>query len=183
MSLDLRSTVPCYILTIPPQAVGASKVHCDLFNGLASGVSLRVLSASARASMDAAVTGVLAASVALTRTTEAGSGGTSAVTAGTNPAAPSIARINLADIALPEDITARAAPAAGATAGAVLSLRHVFTEETNAGTSTSNAIGTQHVPPERPIIVPQGSGLRFVQGSVATVGSLFFEIVFELVQP
>lgn len=178
----LDGSKPVYRLVIPPQAVGANKVHCDLFNASGSGVSLRILAAFAYPSLDVAVTGTVGVQLALTRTSAVGTGGTAATNEGTSLTAGAISRIDSATGALPAQVTARAAPTGGATAGAFIALRHVFTEETNAGTALAGAFGAEFIRNEgASLIVPQGTGVRFVQGSVASVGSLSFEITFELV--
>lgn len=177
----LAGSCPVFRLTIPSQAVGANKVMADLFNDTGSGKKLRVLSAFAYPDIDTAVTGTLGAEIMLTRTTAVGTGGTAATAEGNSTTAPVIAAFDLANT-LPAQITARAAPAGGATAGAMLGRRWVFTEETNAGSAIAGALGAEFVRNEgAEVIVPEGGGLRFVQGAVATVGSISFEITFELV--
>ena len=172
---------PVYRLIVPGYAVGANKVHCDIFNATGSGKTLKVLSAFCFADIDTAVTGVVAAEVALTRTTAVGTGGPAAVANGTTLTAATIASLDTASAALPAQITARAAPAGGATAGALLGTRFVFTEETNAGAAIAGLVGAEFVRNEgAEVIVRENTGLRFVQGAVASVGTLTFEITFEL---
>jgi hypothetical protein len=176
----IDGTNPRYRLTVPPQAVGASKVFADLFNATGSGKIIRVLSAFAFPSVDVAVTGTVGVQLALTRTTAVGTGGTAATADGTSLTAAALSKLDTANAALPAGITARAAPTGGATAGAVLSLRHVFTEETNAGTAIAAALGTEFVRNiGAAVLVRENEGLRFVQGTVASVGSVAFEITFE----
>jgi hypothetical protein len=180
---EMIGSAPRYVLSIPPQAVGANKTHADLFNAADSGLNLRVVSASAYADNSVAVTGVLGARISLTRTGDVGTGGTAASAEGTDATAPTVARLNPASAALPASVTARASPTGGATGGSVISSRNVFTEETNAGVSVIGAMGAQLVPNGPPVVVPPGTGLRFLQGAVATVGNIGFEIVFEAVTP
>lgn len=177
----IRESNPAYRLIVPGSAVGANKVHCDLFNATGSGLTLKVVSARVFVDIDTAVTGVVSAEIALTRTTAVGTGGTAATLDSTSLTAPTIAELDTNNAALNANITARAAPAGGATAGALLGLRHVFTEETNAGAALAGLLGAAFVTAERPIYVRQNEGLRFVQGAVASVGTLNFEITFETV--
>ncbi len=177
----LAHSNPVYRLVIPGSAVGANKVHADLFNATGSGVTIKVLSAFCYVDMDTAVTGTVGVEMALTRTTAVGTGGTAAASNGTALNAPSISAFDLAGPALSASITARSGPTAGATAGAVLGLRYLFTEETNAGAALGGLVGAEFVRNEgAEVIVRENSGLRFVQGAVASVGTLSFEITFEV---
>lgn len=177
----IQGSNPVYRLIVPASAVGANKVHADIFNATGSGLVLKVLSAKVLPDIDTAVTGVVSAEVALTRTTAVGTGGTAATLDSTSLTAATIAELDTNNPALHANITARAAPTGGATAGALLGLRHVFTEETNAGAALAALLGAEFVDPAWPVIVREGQGLRFVQGAVASVGTLNFEITFETV--
>ena len=177
----LIGTNPSYRLIIPNSAVGANKGNCDIFNATGSGKVMRVTHAFAVVDNDTAVTGVVGAEVALTKTTAAGTGGTAAVADSASLTAATIAKHDSANAAIPAQITARAAPTGGATAGAYLGSRWVFTEETNAASALAGLLGAVFVMPNWPIIVRENEGLRFVQGAVASVGTLAFEIHFELV--
>lgn len=171
-----------YRLSIPSSAVGANKVHADLFNATGSGVTLRILSAFCFVDIDTAVTGVVGAEVALTRTTAIGTGGTAATTEGTALTAATFSKFDTASAALSASVTARLAPAGGATAGAWLGTRWVFTEETNAGAAINASQGAVFIRNEgAELLVRENTGLRFVQGAVASVGSLTFEITFEVI--
>lgn len=177
----LEGSLPRYRLVSPSQAVGANKVFIDLFNGAGSGGSLRILSAICFVDSDTAVTGTLGVEVNLTRTTAVGTGGTAAVADGTSLTATSITRLDTADPALNANITARFAPTGGATAGAVLGQRWVFTEETSAPSGIAGSIGAEFIRTSgAEIVVREGTGVRFVQGTVASVGNLSFEITFEV---
>lgn len=166
-------------LVIPPQAVGANKVMADLFNATGSGVTLRILSAWAFPNQDTAVTGTLGVRMHLTYTSTVGTGGTAAVVDGTTLTTPALSRYDPAMAALPAQVTARAAPTGGATAGAMLGLRNFFTEETNAGTAVAAALGVEFVRTTgSDLLVPANTGIRFVQGAVASVGSVSFEVNF-----
>ncbi len=177
-----RGGPPRYRLFIPPQSVGSSKVYFDLFVAEpATGICIR--SVNPVVSGTVAVTGVLTVDLHLTRTTDVGTGGTAATSEDSSLTAISFSRYDLNDIALPTGITARAAPAGGATAGAVLSMTSVMTEETNAGIIGSplwelvnrNNLGSNT------LTVRPGTGIRVVQGGITSVGRIGFDVVFSLI--
>ena len=179
---QIEGSNPRYRLVIPGQAVGANKVYCDLFNATGSGKVIKILSVFVYPDIDTAVTGVVGVEVALTRTTAVGTGGTAAVNDGTTLTAATISRFDTSDAVVPAQITARSAPAGGATAGAYLGSRFVFTEETNAGSSISASQGADIIRNEgAKLIVRENSGVRVVQGTVASVGNIAIEINFALV--
>lgn len=168
-----------YRLFVPSQAVGASLVYFDLFNASGSACELRLHSVLPVVSGAVAVTGAVAVDLFLTRTSAVGTGGTAATKEGT---ALDAATFSAQDHSQPihSSITARLTPSGGATAGAVLANRSVFTEETNAGTYTPAADLAQQCG-EGPILVREGAGIRVVQGSVASVGNIGFNVVFDVV--
>lgn len=177
----LTGSLPQYRLICPSQAVGANKVFLDLFNATGSGVSLRILSAFCYVDNDTAVTGTLGVEVNLTRTTAVGTGGTAATTNGTSLTAITLSAMDTSNPALSANITARSSPTGGATAGALVGQRWVFTEETSAPSGIAGTLGAEFIRNEgADLIVRENSGLRFVQGSVASVGNLSFEITFEV---
>lgn len=177
----IAGALPRYRLVIPSQAVGANKVYCDLFNAAGSGKIVRVASVFVYPDIDTAVTGTVAAEVALSRTTAAGTGGTAAVNDGTAINAPTITRLDTTDPVVPAQITARSAPTGGATAGAYLGSRWVFTEETNAGSAIAGALGADLIRNDgSKLILREGEGMRVLQGTVASVGTIAVEINFEL---
>lgn len=177
----LQGSLPQYRLICPAQAVGANKVFLDLFNATGSGVSLNILSAYCYVDNDTAVTGTLGVEVNLTRTTSVGTGGTAATTDGSSLTAITITRMDTADPGLSANITARSSPTGGATAGALIGQRWVFTEETSAPAGIAGTLGAEFVRNEgADLIVRENTGIRFVQGSVASVGNLSFEITFEV---
>ena len=177
----LSGSAPQYRLICPAQAVGANKVFLDLFNATGSGASLRILSACCYVDNDTAVTGTLGVEISLTRTTAVGTGGTAATLDGTSLTAITISEMDTNNPALNANITARSSPTGGATAGALLSQRWVFTEETSAPSGIAGTLGAEFVRDGgADVIVRENSGLRFVQGTVASVGNLAFEITFEV---
>jgi hypothetical protein len=157
------------VLHVPALAAGANKVMLDLWNGSTVPLVLRTLKAIKDGSV--AVTGALSEKFIATRTSAVGTGGTAAVAEGTDPTVPALSLSDPAG-ALPSGVSARAAPAGGATAGAVLSEGHVFPEETNDSMVPSDLIYT-------PIVIPPGTGFRVVQGAVASVGNTAFNAVMD----
>lgn len=155
-------------LFVPSQAVGSSKVFFDLWNG--SERAITVSSVQAVKDGSQAVTGTLAAQLFLTRTSAVGTGGTAATEEGTSLSAATLTKIQT--FALPEGISARLAPSGGATAGAVIGERQIFTEETNA----ASYVPVDFLPSL--LTVPAGTGIRIVQGSIASAGNIGFGVVF-----
>jgi len=160
-----------FCLYVPAQAAGSNKVYLDLWNGSAGPLLLKALRGVKDGSV--AVTGTLGVKLFTTRTTAIGTGGTAAVAESATLTATVIAALD-PSIALPDGISARSAPSGGATAGAVLCERNIFTEETNV----ANYEPLSLLP--APLIIPAGTGIRVVQGAVASVGNIAFSAVFAL---
>lgn len=178
----IAGSLPRYRLIVPSQAVGANKVYMDLFNATGSGKIIRITSIFVYADIDTAVTGTLGVEIALSRTTAVGTGGTAAVNDGTSLTAPTIVRMDTADAVVPAQITARAAPTGGATAGAYLGSRWIFTEETNAGSALAGILGAALISNDgSKLIIRENEGMRILQGAVASVGNIALEIDFELI--
>jgi len=163
---DLRTGY--WSLFVPSQAVGASTVFFDVWNGSSREITLSSLTAVKDGSV--AVSGVVAVQLYLTRTTAIGTGGTAATSEGTSLSAATITKLQT--FALPSGIDARKTPTGGATAGAVVCERQIFTEETNAADYEGIEFLTSA------LVVPAGTGIRVVQGSVASVGSIGFGAAF-----
>jgi len=168
-------------LFVPFQTAGSNVVHFDLFNAAGSGHRINLLSVVPVVSGANAVTGLVAVDLFLTRTTAIGTGGTGATEGGTSLTACTFSPSDW-EGQLPSGITARLTPTGGATAGAVLSWQSVFTEETNAG--AYNYIRDM-ARLDNPFIngptAKEGTGFRVVQGSVASVGTVGFNVLFDLV--
>lgn len=169
-----------YRLFVPAQAVGANLVYFDFFNATGSGKRIHVISALPVIDGSVAVTGVVAVNLFLTRTTAVGTGGTLATYEGTSTTAATITQQNGSQ-PLNALVSARLTPTGGATAGAVLGFRSVFTEETSGGAYTpasdlvkltNNAIDD--------LVIQMGSGIRVVQGAVASVGNIGFDVAFNV---
>lgn len=123
---------------------------------------------------------MVAVNVFLTKTTAVGTGGTAATYEGTSLTA---ATISAQDNASPlnTSITARLTPTGGASAGGVLSMASMFTEETNAGAYTPEIDLAKGWVPDIPAIVcRQGQGIRVVQGGVASVGNVGYNVIFDV---
>lgn len=165
----------------PSQAVGASKLYLDLFNATGSGKTMLVHSVRAYVDNDTAVTGTLGVQLDLFRTTAVGTGGTAATANGTVSTAATVSNVN-SSTSLPAQVTARLAPAGGATSGAWMGTRWVFTEETNAASAIAGTAGAGYINDLMvPITVLENTGLKITQGTVASVGNVAFEILFELI--
>jgi hypothetical protein len=167
-----------YRLFVPAQAVGASLVYFDLFVPSGSGKRIEVMSCQPVVSGAVAVTGVVGVDLLLTRTTAVGTGGTAAAIEGTSTTAMAITCHDGSQPLTTVDFSARLTPTGGATAGAVLAWRCVFTEETSSAPYTPGPDLARNLYPDLPgIIVPAGSGIRVVQGSVASVGNIGFDLM------
>lgn len=168
-----------YCFFVPPQAAGANKVHLDLFNA-STDRDVEVVSVQPIMSGAVAVVGTVAVDLYLTRTTAVGTGGTAATAEGTALNAAAVAKLDPDSPALPATITMRAAPGGGATAGAVLAFDSVFPEETNTATYFRNNLIKDNWLGTR-LIVPPSSGIRVVQGAVASVGNVGFLVLFSVI--
>jgi len=170
-----------YRLFVPKQPVGANLVYFDLFNATGSGRLLEVLSVLPLVSSAVAVVGTLGVDLLLTRTTAVGTGGTAATSDGTSTTAATISGHSGQQV-INTLITARLGPTGGATAGAVLSWRSLFTEELTATAPTSaHDLVRYGAPDVGGIMVPQNGGLRVVQGADASVGNIGFDVTFRLI--
>lgn len=170
-----------YKLFVPSQAVGASLVYFDLFLPSTSVYNMTVMQVIPVVSGAVAVVGVVAVDLFLTRTTAVGTGGTAATAEGTSLTAPTFSALDSSQPVPLAQISARLTPTGGATAGAVISHRSVFSEETNSGTynNVRDMIRGDH--PDLPgLVVRRGTGIRVVQGAVASVGNIGFDVWFDL---
>lgn len=170
-----------YRVFVPNQAVGASLIYFDLWNPTTSGVLLDVYSVIPIVSGAVAVTGVVAVDLHLNRTSAVGTGGTAMTRNGTSLTAMTLAKMIGDGQDLNGSVTGRLTPTGGATAGAVIAWDSYFSEETNAGTyfaSLKDLVrrGYQDCPP---LVVQQGSGISVVQGAVASVGNIGFDVIFQ----
>lgn len=168
-----------YKLFVPVQAVGASKVYFDLWNG--SDKDIEVASVVPIASGAVAVVGTLAVDLFLTRTTAIGTGGTGATLEGTALNAATFTGMDSDHPPLRSGISARLAPGGGATAGAVIGFNSLFTEETALPTYfRSNMVEAAQPGINSKLTVRPGTGIRVVQGAVASVGNIGFDVLFQV---
>ena len=165
-----------YSLFVPKQAVGADLVYFDLFNALSANIVL-LESVMPVVSGAVAVTGVLGVDLFLTRTTAVGTGGTAATAEGTSLTAPTFSCLDGSQPLSLQFMSARLTPSGGATAGAVIEWSSVFTEETSSApyNNYANMVGPT------PILIPASQGIRVVQGTVASVGNIGFNVVVNLI--
>ena len=168
-----------YKLFVPLAAAGANKVYFDLWNG--SDRSIEVASVVPIASGAVAVVGTLAVDLYLTRTTEVGTGGTLATLEGTAFNAATFCRMDPNGPPVRSGISARLAPGGGATAGAVIGYNSLFTEETALPTYFhSNMVEAAQPGLNSVMTVPPGTGIRVVQGAIASVGNIGFDVLFQV---
>ena len=171
-----------YRLFVPKQAAGASLIYFDLWNPTGTAHKIEVYSIIPVVSGAVAVVGVVGVNLFLTRTTAIGTGGTAATREGTSQTAMTFASMTGA-MSLP-NISARLTPTGGATGGTVISWRSVFSEETSAASYFSQPdlvrgwLGNSVVG----IMVPENSGISVVQGGVASVGNIGFDVTFGIVR-
>jgi hypothetical protein len=169
-----------YKLFVPKQAVGASLVYFDLFNPSGTGRRMKLLSVLPAVSGAVAVEGILGVDLFLTRTSAVGTGGTAATSEGTSLTAATITAYDHTQPMAPSWASARLTPSGGATAGAVLSMRSVFTEETADASYARVLDMARGFEDLGGILVPNGTGIRVVQGGVASVGNIGFDVLFDL---
>lgn len=162
-------------LFVPKQAVGASLDYFDFFNATGSAHKLVISSIQPVVSGAVAVTGVVSVDLFLAKTTAVGTTGTPATLQGTSLTAATFSTVTPPPGGLPEGITARLTPGGGATIGAILGWTTVFTEETNAGAYINKELV------DEPITLIPNSGLKVIQGGVASVGNIGFNITFGLI--
>jgi hypothetical protein len=164
-----------YRLFVPKQAVGANLVYFDMFVPSTSAQRVELLSCIPVVSGAVAVSGLLGVDLFLTRTSAVGTGGTAATFEGSALDALTFSGHDNRQPLTANDISARLTPTGGATAATVISWRCVFTEEASDATYT--------VPPDLArsvdmpaIVIPVNTGIRVVQGAVASVGNIGFDV-------
>lgn len=176
----IRGTLQTWSLVIPPSAVGASKVYFDLFNAAAS-TTLRLRKLFGVVATDVAVTGVVGVRVDTMRTSAVGTGGAAAVGPASTSKTAAAFWPFVPGNTLPAGVTARTVPAGGATDEAWLFPSYLFTEETNVSAQVAQFYNLlPELSTEESIELPTGKGLKVVQGSVASVGSVGFLVVFTI---
>jgi hypothetical protein len=180
----IHGTPEAYLYNITAGAVGASKLYADLFNGSGSGKIVRVIDIRVIPKLDVAVTGALAVRIDLYRTSAVGTGGTTAAykSATIDVAGGNICPLDTNNAALPAQITARTVPTGGATISEWIATRHVAPEESNTSMGyigpDTNMLPTLY--PEQKFTLREGQGILLKQGTVASVGSIGFLVLFTL---
>ncbi|MCU1679206.1 MAG: hypothetical protein JWM93_3964 [Frankiales bacterium] len=170
----IQGSLPAWGFVVPPVAVGASKIYFDLFNAQSATV-LRLRKLFAIVANDVAVSGVVAVRLDVMRTSAVGTSGTAF--AGPTSASKTAAAFWPFSRAssLPAGVTARVAPSGGATDQAWLFPSYIFTEETAPGAHLAQMFNLlPDMPMDQAIELDNGAGLKVVQGSVASVGSIGF---------
>lgn len=180
----LQLDSPEFRLFLPAQAVGASLVYWDLFNASGSTLDVYVASVTPIVSGAVAVAGTLAVDLFLTRTSAVGTTGTAATRSGTSLTAATITPMSPGQGECPDTITARLTPGGGATAGGVISWCSLFTEETSDATYVghTNELVRRNSIENDVLLIPPNSGIRVVQGAVASVGNIGFDVIFRVVK-
>jgi len=171
-----------YKLFVVKQTPGANLIYFDLFNASGSGVKLAVMWLIPVVSCAVAVTGLVSVDLFLQRTTAIGTGGTAATFNGTDPTASTISPLGQGSSVMPAGVTARLTPSGGATAGALIAWESVLTEELNAGPYFRHDLVRRGMMDAPPLMVNANSGISVVQGTVASVGTIGFDIAFRVVR-
>jgi hypothetical protein len=178
----LQQSLPTYTLWIPGQAVGANKLHWDLFNAAGSGKVIEVRGLWFIPKSDVGVTGTLGVEMGLYRTSAVGTGGTPAgYNSGPSMANPVITPVDTDNANLPAQITARAAPTGGATIAAPWWANYVPVEETRTEpylVAFTNALPMGTMTQRQTL--REGQGMLCKQGSVAGAGTIGALIQFTL---
>jgi hypothetical protein len=180
----ITGSLPTYAIITPPIAVGASKLLLDIFNATGSGKVMDIRGAWIIPKLDTAVTGAVSARVDMYRTNAVGTGGS--VVVADSPtmdvATGSMWKFDESNAAVPAQITARVAPAGGATISRWLFPTNVATEE--AATSMGYLTQWQNLIPMfffgQKLAVRENTGILFKQGAVASVGSVSILVAFTL---
>lgn len=168
-------------LFVPKQAVGANLVYFDVFNASTSGTQMIVHRCEPIPSGAVAVSGTLSVDLLMTFTSAVGTGGTAATVRGTAIDAMTFTgNSSRGGAAVPSGITGRLTPTGGATAAAVIGWTTVMTEEAANSPGTyerGNDLVREQT--DGPVLVLPGAGFRVVQGVVASVGNIGFNIALE----
>lgn len=177
----VQDSLPTYYWQTPPIPAAANKVYLDLFNAVGSGKIIDIRGLWVQPNTTQAVTGTLGVRVDMLRSNTVGTGGSVAAfdAAAIDGAGGNIWRADIADAALPAQITARIAPTGGATSNAWLMHFDFFPEETDAGAHLTS--GINFIPMlnfGKRVVLREGYGIKLVQGPVASVGNASFLIAF-----
>lgn len=175
-------TLPTYMWATPSSAVGANKLHADLFNAAGSGKVIDVRAIWIVPDTDVAVAGALGIRIDLYRTSAVGTGGTAAAYKSATPdvAGGNICPMDTTNAALPAQITARHLLTGGATISEWMFATYSLGEET--ATSMAFLSQYQNILPEmtwgQKLALREGQGILLKQGAVAATGNIGFLIAF-----
>lgn len=174
----IEGSLDSWLLSIPPQVLGANKLHFDFFNADAAKI-IKVRGIWVIVAQDVANAAVVSARLDWFRTSAIGTAGTAAA-AGSNTIAPTFAPKDTTNAALPTGITARAAPTGGAASDDWLFPTFHATEELQVGGALSqwNNILPDPDRGEQELVLRQNQGLKAVQGAVAGAGNIGFLVSF-----
>jgi hypothetical protein len=181
----LQQTVPTYNWWIPAQSVGASKLYGDIYNASGSNRIIEVRGVWPIPRSDIAVAPTVAVEIGIYRTSTVGSGGSAfTYNGGSSASSHVITPWDTVNATLPAQITARSAPTGGAAISALWWPNYVLTEELNAATYMSALtnllpVGTMN----QRLTLNQGQGMLIKQGTVASVGSIGFLVLFTVIGP
>lgn len=168
-----------YRAFFPSVAAANNKVYLDLWNG-STDLILQIAQVVPICDGEVAAAGTTGINLFLTRTTAIGTGGTAAVAEGAVLTVPAISRVDSRSPQCPATITARAAPAGGATGGAILGASAQVGETAGYAmywpTNMANAVSAY----ASPVIVSPSTGIRVLQSALSLVGNLVFEILFSV---
>lgn len=180
----VSGSLPTYFYCSPPIAVGANKLHCDIFNATGSGKVMDIRGIWLIPKLDVAVTGAVSVRMDLYRTSAIGTTGTAASVDSATPdvAGGNFTKLDESNAAIPAGITARVAPGGGATISRWLFPNNIAPEESN--TSMGYLTQWQNLIPQfffgQKLAVRENTGILFKQGAVASVGSVSILVAFTL---
>lgn len=174
----------CYVLTTGEVAGSAGGVMFDLFNatGGQPPQDVVLLGLYAIPKTDVAVSGVVSARFDVFRTRSAGGSGTGHSYQSSATNALNISPFDTLQSSLPSQISARQAPTQPVL-NDWLQSTYVFPEETSAAAIAAQGIQLlpdgQGIPP---FVLHPGQGLVVMQGTVASVNSYVFKLIFGLAE-
>lgn len=179
MSGHIEGTKPTYMLTLQDQNTNASQIDFDLWNGSASNV-IKIQGLWAVSGGDVANNSALATRLDLFRTSAVGTGGTASSYNSTTIVNANITPCDSTNAALPSGVSARALPTGGATSSSWLFSFYAFTEELAAQSYDQQGI---NIMPDskrgaQDMTLNPSEGLKVVQGTVDSAGTLGFLVLF-----
>lgn len=179
----IHGSLPAWAFVVPPAAAAASKVFFDVFNNQAATV-LRLRKLFAIVATDVAVAPTVGFRLDTMRTNSVGTGGTGFAGATTPSASKGASSFwpFTPGLTLPAGVTGRVTPTGGAADEQWLWPTYVGAEESMATTGAGGGTAYLHqylnllpdLPFGQAVELPQGKGLKVVQGNVASAGNVGF---------